>query len=878
MAIRLYNSWSVYAVVLIIHAVGLLIFLRGFFPSKVVLPGFSEFESTSPFLEHGDAQFDKFVLMVVDAMRSDFMYSESRSNMPFLHHLILTDNAVPFTAFSNPPTVTLPRLKGITTGGAPSFLDAILNVADDNDQSQGLTNQDSWISQFSQNKTRRIDFFGDDTWLKLFPPEDFFEKFDGTNSFFVSDFTEVDNNVTRHLESELNSPDWDGLILHYLGLDHIGHKGGPDSVFMNPKQKEMDDVIERLYKYTSKSNTLLVVMGDHGMNEIGNHGGSSKGETSSGLVFISPKFQKLNKGLRAPVESSEDYLYFRPVNQIDIVPTLAAMLNFPIPKNNLGIFLDEFLDLWLSPYSKVNILRQNCAQFVNLLKVNFGTNNEVLRKWSHLSGENDKALYYEFLSEAQSLLTSTATNYDYRDIFTGFSLVFLSSLVALGLFCYYFFWVSKCSYEIVVFSLASFVLYAVHFHGSSLIEEEHQIWWFFAIVGLIHFSFFLKLKSKRHIFLILACFRLIRAWCNGGQKYTSLFTISSYLLSHPSLLWTLNIFTYFLYATLIYGQGGIVNCLGYADSVSFDFKDTGNLFGFILAFVVSSIAFLFKLSQYYNDGNDIPKGLNWLFLWISDSFGVTDGINDKNEIQEMNILLSQLIYICIVFLLGLRIVLGAIRKVRHGFFTDVTNICTLLLIHLTKPEVIPMYAIFFVIKYSFSKILVENSKLIINNVDNLIIVVSQFILVIQNLAFFSSGNTNLLATVDLSNSYNGVRSYNLVIVGSLTFLSTFAAPLYWSLSSLQLLFETQVVGLDLKQTSNPIYLLRLRKSIMLVKSLISLTFYSIAATSLVASCINLRFHLFIWTVFSPKLLYFASWSVLLNMLFDTLIVALSFLG
>ena len=43
----------------------------------------------------------------------------------------------------------------------------------------------------------------------------------------VQDFTEVDNNVTRHLSNETQQNDWNGMVLHYLGLDHIGHKSGP---------------------------------------------------------------------------------------------------------------------------------------------------------------------------------------------------------------------------------------------------------------------------------------------------------------------------------------------------------------------------------------------------------------------------------------------------------------------------------------------------------------------------------------------------------------------------------------------------------------------------------------------------------------------------
>ena len=41
------------------------------------------------------------------------------------------------------------------------------------------------------------------------------------------DFTEVDDNVTRHVPSEMRQSDWNGMIIHYLGLDHIGHKAGP---------------------------------------------------------------------------------------------------------------------------------------------------------------------------------------------------------------------------------------------------------------------------------------------------------------------------------------------------------------------------------------------------------------------------------------------------------------------------------------------------------------------------------------------------------------------------------------------------------------------------------------------------------------------------
>ncbi|KAL9640491.1 MAG: hypothetical protein Q9164_000241 [Protoblastenia rupestris] len=131
---------------------------------------------------------------------------------------------MPFTAHATSPTITMPRVKAITTGSIPSFLDVILNFAE-SDTTSSLSNQDTWLSQLKNRPSGKLVMYGDDTWLKLFPS--MFARADGTSSFFVSDFTEVDDNVTRHVPWELEQDDWTGMIIHYLGLDHIGHKSGP---------------------------------------------------------------------------------------------------------------------------------------------------------------------------------------------------------------------------------------------------------------------------------------------------------------------------------------------------------------------------------------------------------------------------------------------------------------------------------------------------------------------------------------------------------------------------------------------------------------------------------------------------------------------------
>lgn len=299
---------------------------------------------------------------------SDFLIGKD-SGFKFVNSHIEQGTAYPYTAKATAPTVTLPRIKALTTGTIPSFLDAILNIAE-SDTTSSLENHDNWVYQFKQ-QDKTIHFFGDDTWMRLFP--NMFDKTDGTTSFFVSDTTEVDLNVTRHIKTDLVEPGWDAVIFHYLGLDHIGHLGGPQSPLMKPKQQEMDQAIEAIYtivaeqdtkrmqEQTNAKGTLIVVCGDHGMNEKGNHGGSSVGETSAGLVFMSPRFEsrprkKEQQPLSALLAHRQHVLGYPVIDQIDVVPTLATLFSFPIPKNNLGKVI---LDLYASKQGKLKNQENN---------------------------------------------------------------------------------------------------------------------------------------------------------------------------------------------------------------------------------------------------------------------------------------------------------------------------------------------------------------------------------------------------------------------------------------------------------------------------------------------------------------------------------------
>lgn len=103
-------------------------------------------------------------------------------NMLNIHSLISSGRAIPFTAHAASPTITMPRVKAITTGSIPGFLDAILNFAE-SDTTSSLAQQDSWLAQIKAAGGKLV-MYGDDTWIKLFPG--MFTRSDGTSSFFVS--------------------------------------------------------------------------------------------------------------------------------------------------------------------------------------------------------------------------------------------------------------------------------------------------------------------------------------------------------------------------------------------------------------------------------------------------------------------------------------------------------------------------------------------------------------------------------------------------------------------------------------------------------------------------------------------------------------------
>ncbi|XP_071965885.1 GPI ethanolamine phosphate transferase 3-like [Antedon mediterranea] len=284
-------------------------------------------------------RFNKAVLILIDALRYDFLlYDESCEKtkvLPFQNKLpiiktLLDRNpsqSLLYQFIADPPTTTMQRLKGLTTGSLPTFVDVGNNFASAN------VEEDNIIHQLV-NAHKNVTFMGDDTWVSLFP--DKFAKSFPFPSFNVKDLHSVDNGIMRHLLPEMNRSDWNILITHFLGVDHCGHRYGPYHSAMGEKLSQMNEMIS-LVADNLDNDTILLIFGDHGMTGTGDHGGDSDDELKAGLFFYS------KKDLRMPTKTEMNT--FQTISQIDLVPSLSLLLGIPIPFSSLGMLIPELFML-----------------------------------------------------------------------------------------------------------------------------------------------------------------------------------------------------------------------------------------------------------------------------------------------------------------------------------------------------------------------------------------------------------------------------------------------------------------------------------------------------------------------------------------------------
>ncbi|KAJ6378973.1 hypothetical protein OIU78_029066 [Salix suchowensis] len=926
----------------ILQIIGLSLFVFGFFPVKPALSGVSGPESfysddggdSDSVANHTQTSlpphllkslyqelsgihpsFDRLILMVIDGLPAEFVLGKDglppredfREAMPYTQALLSNGMAIGYHAKAAPPTVTMPRLKAMVSGAIGGFLDVAFNF-----NTQAMLD-DNLLGQFFRIGWKMV-MLGDETWLKLFPG--LFTRHDGVSSFYVKDTVQVDQNVSRHLESELNRDDWNLLILHYLGLDHVGHIGGRNSILMTPKLKEMDEVVKMIHLSTiqtrdnDQGKTLLVVVSDHGMTENGNHGGSSYEETDSLALFVGLKSDHSDYAA-SPCNS---------IYQVDIAPTLALLFDVPIPKNNVGVVISEAFDL-LTDDKQLRVLELNSWQLLRLIQAQLpglscrnlpshngftdglastivecsGSVEKMLcclymnavnlhSSWKSKSLSRSKsrddysctvAAYHQFLKTASEWLSRRVTDKPVGLLAFGIVTMAVSSLTLLGLMicmstedqpgenqrlCNSITGMHKWSVN-EIFLLGVMLILVMSMASSSMVEEEQYIWHF-----VLSTSYVLFLRKA------------VQPLASGSAK--SLFK-------------------------LMKGQ-----------AERHDIRISS-----IILLLISG-----RILRGWHQG-----GVNWTYLPDISKWLEQAGVNHVRSIQLASGLLVISLSMCALYLFGSR------RKITR-LFGLCFLICGLLVLwHLyhnnafvstsydaaiqtqiiyailgiatigtfvALPWFIPLWfpgtcselnlkstsvtvdgqCIFSLVEFRDSSYLIGLAYIIcwcllqlllqqpINSMPILLLLVQIFssmlyfscsglqhievevaLLYYMGMAgHFALGNSNTLATIDVAGAFIGLSSHSMFLSGILMFIITYASPMLFLLS---MLMYISVKCTSYLANHQNVDLGHLAKMILGFLCLVPVGLNSILLTSYTIVLVLMRNHLFVWSVFSPKYLY-----------------------
>lgn len=881
-----YTEWFLFGYKLLIVFFSITIFLYGFFPLVQYENSVANMKDVPQFVEKIRVKTEelyqpiakRIVIMVIDAFRWNFVAENTmKDSMPILQSLIENKLSCLLQGKVNPPTVTMPRIKAVTSGTVPSFIDVALNLGGN------AVIGDSILKQ-AKNQGHKLIFYGDDTWLKLFPKT--FTRHDGTTSFFVTDYTEVDNNVTRYLNKELHRNDWSVMILHYLGLDHIGHMAGPFSPLIKPKLREMDEIIGRIQSrmtHWTKINipSLFIVCGDHGMKDSGGHGGATKEETLVPIVTI---------GTSCPPETNGEP---RQIAQIDLASTLSVLLGVPIPSSNLGtVSLDILNDLPVQ--KKLFILYYNAQQLLNNFKEIPNYKAEEAYKeyenaikfhvaWLNANGQSNEmvddiikmyrsslegmreilvhsmikydvpimtiALIFLFqilyiMLNAQShgdssllkvMLTLTATvflwlllNYLFEE--EGHSVLYsngpnsaiLTTSIVLILVCNSYL-CTKCKFNIPntsqiknynvmkVFLIIGGFLHTISLTSSSFVEEDHQTWYFFWATCLVYgfYDIVFRCSSYRlseysrvdigiKLFLVLLSHRFLRNLNSTGNKYAHLPDISDWLLDENHKI-GLSLF-------LILGLALLIKIDYYYEEQRF--KKPCLLINLSLAsciylrhMVTGSVSGI----QFYPDSKGIFEvQIFWFLILVYLSHCSLRLIKTGQQMREN--VLPQFLF----FLVHVWVMISALLHRPHNVI--------LLPIQLLSASVIQM--------------ITKSCKL-----EKLRTILYIWL---GNVFYFYQGNSNSFATIDVAAGYVGLESYSISIATIFITINTFSAPL--------LAYLVHLYNETLEKPNFSCQIVLGINKQFIIWRLLPITVYTVIVAIQ-------RYHLFIWTVFSPKLIY-----------------------
>jgi len=282
----------------------------------------------------GSAATQRVVFVLIDALRADT--SLKPDVMPFLNEL--RSRGASATVHSRPPSYSEPGYSTLLTGAWPDLSDGpTINL--DYAEIPTWTQDDLFSAAHRAGlKTAVSGYY----WFERLIPQA------SVNASFYTpgEDAAADRAVVDAALPWLKANDDQFVLIHIDQVDYAGHhEGGPVDPRWDAAARRGDDLLREIAATLDLSKDTLFVVSDHGQIDRGGHGGQDP------ITLVEP-WVLAGAGVKPGNYGDEQ--------QVDVAPTLAALLVANIPASAQGSVRTEMLTL--TPEQATAIEQATAAQ------------------------------------------------------------------------------------------------------------------------------------------------------------------------------------------------------------------------------------------------------------------------------------------------------------------------------------------------------------------------------------------------------------------------------------------------------------------------------------------------------------------------------------
>jgi hypothetical protein len=262
-------------------------------------------------------QVEQVVLVVIGGLG----YADGRlTDMPNLE--MLMDAGATASVVSRAPTYPLPAWTTLITGLWPELNNAPITDAGK------VARQPVYFDHIfaaAHDAGLRTAIAGFEGWKSLLPS-------DTVDASYYSNAEDAfaDAEVAQAAFGFIADSQYNLILVHFSQLDAVGQSDGTIDLAYQSAARQIDAYLRQIMRLVNPANSALLVTSDHGLMEDGGLGGDEPELTRLPLVMVG---EHIVPGI------------YSPVDQVDMAPTIAALLGTRLPATAQGRPLYEMMRL-----------------------------------------------------------------------------------------------------------------------------------------------------------------------------------------------------------------------------------------------------------------------------------------------------------------------------------------------------------------------------------------------------------------------------------------------------------------------------------------------------------------------------------------------------